>query len=381
MDQKMDNIDDEWESFLSSQNVPEVEMDTYHQDSIPNCFGYHLTKEKEICVTDEPEKIVYDGETPIATDIYISTKSKIAYLNQPIDLNRIFWGIHIIPYCIPNEGIIKKQMKFNSMKEEELNIIKENLKKEVYFDEQIITSIQNPTGRIKFKDIRKISVGISKKDIISYRIKKKSAFYNCFVMIMRIKIDSVFKEYHIKIFNTGKIEIPGVQNDDIYELILVRIIEVLSPFINDLDYNQKSITVLINSNFNCGFYINREKLHQLFKYKYNIQSIYDPCSYPGIQSKFYYNPNVEIQTGSKIPETKKHLYDNIIEVSFMVFRTGSILIVGMCDEHVLYKIYDFLKDLLSKEFHNINQKVIIEDIKVNKDKKKKIRKKVLTVDV
>jgi len=381
MDQKMDNIDDEWESFLSSQNVPEVEMDTYHQDSIPNCFGYHLTKEKEICVTDEPEKIVYDGETPIATDIYISTKSKIAYLNQPIDLNRIFWGIHIIPYCIPNEGIIKKQMKFNSMKEEELNIIKENLKKEVYFDEQIITSIQNPTGRIKFKDIRKISVGISKKDIISYRIKKKSAFYNCFVMIMRIKIDSVFKEYHIKIFNTGKIEIPGVQNDDIYELILVRIIEVLSPFISDLDYNQKSITVLINSNFNCGFYINREKLHQLFKYKYNIQSIYDPCSYPGIQSKFYYNPNVEIQTGSKIPETKKHLYDNIIEVSFMVFRTGSILIVGMCDEHVLYKIYDFLKNLLSTEFHNINQKVIMEDIKVNKDKKKKIRKKVLTVDV
>jgi|694.fasta_scaffold19562_12 hypothetical protein len=381
MNLKMDNIDDEWESFLSSQNVPEVEMDTYHQDSIPNCFGYHLTKEKEICVTDEPEKIVYDGEIPIATDIYISTKSKIAYLNQPIDLNRIFWGIHIIPYCIPNEGIIKKQMKFNSMTEEELNIIKENLKKEVYFDEQIITSIQNPTGRIKFKDIRKISVGISKKDIISYRIKKKSAFYNCFVMIMRIKIDSVFKEYHIKIFNTGKIEIPGVQNDDIYELILVRIIEVLSPFINDLDYNQKSITVLINSNFNCGFYINREKLHQLFKYKYNIQSIYDPCSYPGIQSKFYYNPNVEIQTGSKIPETKKHLYDNIIEVSFMVFRTGSILIVGMCDEHVLYKIYDFLKELLSSEFHNINQKVILEDIKVNKDKKKKIRKKVLTVDV
>jgi hypothetical protein len=381
MNPKMDNIDDEWESFLSSQNVADVEMDTYHQDSIPNCFGYHLAKEKEICEMTEPDKIVYDGETPIASDIYISTKSKIAYLNQPIDLNRIFWGIHIIPYCIPNEGIIKKQMKFNSMTEEELNIIKENLKKEVYFDEQIITSIQNPTGRIKFKDIRKISVGISKKDIISYRIKKKSAFYNCFVMIMRIKIEGIYKEYHIKIFNTGKIEIPGVQNDDIYELILGRIINVLSPFISDLDYNQKSITVLINSNFNCGFYINREKLHELFKYKYNIQSIYDPCSYPGIQSKFYYNPNVEIQTGSKIPESKKHLYDNIIEVSFMVFRTGSILIVGMCDEYVLYKIYDFLKELLSKEFHTINQKVITEDIKVNKDKKKKIRKKVLTVDI
>jgi hypothetical protein len=377
------NIDDEWESYLSNQNVPDVEMDIYHNDSLPNCFGYHsVEKKKEV---ELPEKIIEnEGDAPIASDIYISTKSKIAYLNQPIDLNRIFWGIHIIPYCIPNEGIIKKQMKFNSMTEEELNNIKENLKKEVYFDEQIITSIQNPTGRIKFKDIRKISVGISKKDIISYRIKKKSAFYNCFVMIMRIKLDGIYKEYHIKIFNTGKIEIPGVQNDDTYELILGRIIDVLGPFITsgiNLEYNQKSITVLINSNFNCGFYINREKLHELFKYKYNIQSIYDPCSYPGIQSKFYYNPNVEIQTGSKIPETKKHLYDNIIEVSFMVFRTGSILIVGMCDENVLYKIYDFLKELLSKEFHNINQKVNTEDIKVVKDKKKKIRKKILIVDI
>ena len=36
----------------------------------------------------------------------------------------------------------------------------------MYVDEQIITSINNPTGRIKFKDIRKISIGISKKDII-----------------------------------------------------------------------------------------------------------------------------------------------------------------------------------------------------------------------
>jgi hypothetical protein len=383
----MDQIDHEWETFLSTQTVQEHSIHIYEKDSKPNCFGYY--KKEEIEISEDIDEIISENIdidntiAPISSDIYISTKSKIAYLNQPIDLIRIFWGIKIISYCIPNEGIIKKQMKFNSMTEEELNLIKENLKNEVYYDEQIITSIQNPTGRVKFKDIRKISVGISKKDIISYRIKKKSAFYNCFVMIMRLRIEGIYKEYHIKIFNTGKIEIPGVQNDDIYELILIKIIDVLGPFITsgtELAYNQKSITVLINSNFNCGFYINREKLHELFKYKYNIQSIYDPCSYPGIQSKFYYNPNVEIQTGSKIPEAKKHLYNNIIEVSFMVFRTGSILIVGMCDEFVLYKIYDFLKSLLSNEFNNINQKVISEEIKINKDKKKKIRKKILMVD-
>ena len=52
------------------------------------------------------------------------------------------------------------------------------------------------------------------------------------------------------------------------------------------------------------------------------------------------------------------------------------------------RVYNFLKGtgqiekiLYSNEFQNINQKVILEDIKVVKDKKKKIRKKVLIVDI
>ena len=47
------------------------------------------------------------------------------------------------------------------------------------------------------------------KDILSYRGKKRGAFYNCFVIILRIKIDNAFQEIHVKIFNTGKMEIPG----------------------------------------------------------------------------------------------------------------------------------------------------------------------------
>ena len=55
-------------------------------------------------------------------------------------------------------------------------------------------------------------IGLSSKDVINQR-KKKSAFYNCFAVIYRIKINNSFKEIHVKIFNTGKLEIPGVQND------------------------------------------------------------------------------------------------------------------------------------------------------------------------
>ena len=93
-----------------------------------------------------------------------------------------------------------KQMKFNSIEKQELEEIQQHLKLESCVEENVMTSIDNPSGRIKFKDIRKISVGISKKDVLSYRSKKKSAFYNCFVLILRILDEGEFKEFHVKVF-------------------------------------------------------------------------------------------------------------------------------------------------------------------------------------
>jgi len=362
----MDSINDKWEKFISS---------SYDDEYSENIEELNTISDENISFTINDRMDTNSEEIPKATEIYISTKSKIAYLNREIDLKEIFWNIPIVPYAMPKNGVIKKQIKFNSTTQEEVNIIQENLKKELYFEEQVLTSINNPNGRIKFKDIRKISVGISKKDIMSYRSKKKSAFYNCFVMILRIKINDIFKEFHIKVFNTGKMEIPGVQNDAIYETVLSTILTTLQPHMKEqLGYLQKSDTVLINSNFNCGYYISREILFDILKQKYNIQCIYDPCSYPGIQCKFYYNPNVQVQTGKQISAEDKGKYPNIVEVSFMIFRTGSILIVGMCDDNVLYVIYEFLKKILVDEYHKINQRVVQKDT-VDKTKDKKIRKK------
>ena len=85
-------------------------------------------------------------------------------------------------------------MKFNSSSIEELCELQARAAKYDYVEENVITHIDNPVGRIKFKDTRKISIGLCKKDILSYRCKKKSAFYNCFVAIIRIKINSTFIE-------------------------------------------------------------------------------------------------------------------------------------------------------------------------------------------
>ena len=367
---QINTVDDEWSKFMTSTEDDDDEED-------PNLEPHMYS--------DEDAKFSvhsYEDDAIEASPIYISTKSKVAYLNNPINLS-IFWKIPIIPYATPTNGILKKQIKSNTTNIEDFDLIQTYLVNEPYYEQQIITSINNPTGRIKFKDSRKITIGMSKKDIMSYRSKKKSAFYNCFVLILRIQINGVFKEFHTKIFNTGELDIPGIQSESDFEIVLQMIIDILQPFVEErLSYRQISDTVLINSNFNCGFFINRENLFDLLRNKYNIQSIFDPCSYPGIQCKFYYN-NVGvdekplIQTGV---EAKK-ADEPSTRVSFMIFRTGSVLIVGKCNENVLMEIYDFLKNILKTEYYAIRQTKSLADINNVKEKKIKIRKKKITVSI
>jgi hypothetical protein len=70
----------------------------------------------------------------------------------------------------------------------------------------------------------------------------------------------------------------------------------------------------------------------------------------------------------------------------MIFRTGSVLIVGRCDENVLLIIYDYLKIILHNEYKNICQKISNkssdgeEFVLKPKDKKKKLRKKNIVIE-
>ena len=347
-------LEEEWEKFLLNDNI-----------SITN--NNNIDNEKKI---------------PKSSELYISTKTKISYLSIPINLHEIFWKIPITDYSIPKIGIIKKQMKFNFTNKEDIDIVEKNLENLKYVEQNIITQIMNPEGRIKFKDIRKISIGLCKKDIVSYRTKKKSAFYNCFVLIMRLLYNDVFREVHIKVFNTGKLEIPGIQNDDLLTLVLDNLIQILKPYISDDDLyclKEKTQTVLINSNFNCGYYINREKLFDILKYKYKINSSFDPCSYPGIQCEFYYDIDTDSNNGRQINNIDiTNNSDNIFKISFMIFRTGSVLIVGKCDQEILYNIYNFVKKILEDEYSDIVTNNIDTESLVKK--KKQVRKKIIYVN-
>ena len=294
--------------------------------------------------TDTPASLPQEvGEVPQPSPLYISTQTYIAYLDQPIDLKSVFWELYVIPYTIPEVGIVKKQMKFNSNTSEEVAWIDSKMHEYEYGYPTIIQHIDNANGTVKFKDIRKVTIGISRKDLLSYRIKPKGAFYNCIVTIIRIRLEERFREFHVKIFNTGKIEIPGIQTHAHISMIVEILLGELHKIIPSVRYvSESEQIVLINSNFNCGYFINREKLFTQLKYKYHISSVYDPCSYPGIQSQLYFDKDTLVFNRTDLPS-----------VSFMVFRTGSILIVGKCTEHMIHHMYEYISTLLIEECPNI----------------------------
>ena len=133
----MNSCDEDWEQFLMNDDVED--------QNFSNNFDT-------------------DRNIPKCSDIYISTKTKISYLNKKIDLNSDFWKIPIIDYNSPIEGIVKKQIKINSKTKEEVNSIEDKLINESIYNNQIISSIDNPeNNKVKFKDVRKITIGLSKK--------------------------------------------------------------------------------------------------------------------------------------------------------------------------------------------------------------------------
>ena len=64
---------------------------------------------------------------PKVTPIYISTQTKIGYLNKKVDLNKVFWLLPVINYQDITDGIVKKQIKINCETKEETKSLNEKL--------------------------------------------------------------------------------------------------------------------------------------------------------------------------------------------------------------------------------------------------------------
>jgi hypothetical protein len=64
----------------------------------------------------------------------------------------------------------------------------------------------------------------------------------------------------------------------------------------------------------------------------------------------------------------------------MIFRTGSILIVGKCSEDVLKIVYEYVKTLLTNEYKEIMTSNIDRTVQKVKPLMSKQRKKIIYVN-
>ena len=117
------------------------------------------------------------------------------FLNQPIDIYNVFWNIPIVEYWRPQAGILKKQIKIVSNTPEELLEYQSKLVGIPYYNENIIKQVNNPSARrLRFKDERKITIGMSKKDIMNCRGKVKNAF----TTVLQLSCDLCMRVHFVK---------------------------------------------------------------------------------------------------------------------------------------------------------------------------------------
>lgn len=406
-----DDDDDDDDNSTSSSCTGKIQKNT-------NNTTVHESSLSEINPTTVAPIIAGPG---LCEDLYISTQTKIFFLNQSnLDVQKIFWNTRVIPYSCAKNGVIKKQIRFISKTKEEFQDYEKKRDLEVYYTEKIMKQIDNSNARkIKFKDVRKLTVGVSKKDIMNCHGKNKNAFINCFAIILRVEQKNIFHEIHVKVFNTGRMAIPGIVNDELLESTKILLLDILQPNFDDKieliseeespevfrlvkgkknkETNKKEKShfekvkaksnVLINSNFNCGFYIQQEKLRAVLRNKYKLNPTYDPSMYPGVKCKFYYNNNLpedhSIQFGHleksdqdvTMTELDELVLEKYTKVSFMIFRTGNCLIVGNCTKQILNYVYEFVKNILTTEYLIIraNQDVPVAKIKKHKPRKKMVK--------
>lgn len=413
-DDNTSSEDDDDETSTSSSSSATITENESDADMRTN------TNHSSISTVELQKPTIENNPKGICEELYISTQTKIFFLNQSnLDVQKIFWNTKVIPYSTATNGVIKKQIRFISKTREEFQQYETKRNQELYYTEKIMKQIDNPNARkIKFKDVRKLTVGVSKKDIMNCHGKNKNAFINCFAVILRVQHEAIFHEIHVKVFNTGRMAIPGIVNENLLESTKSLLLSILQPNFDtpikliseeespevfrlvkgkkNKETNKKEKShfekvkaksnVLINSNFNCGYYIQQEKLRALLRDKYKLNPTYDPSMYPGVKCKFYYNnelpedPSVQLghlaekDADVTMTELDELTLEKYTKISFMIFRTGNCLIVGNCTKKILNFVYEYVKNILTSEYETIKAN---QDIPVSKIKKHKPRKKVV----
>ena len=184
--------------------------------------------------------------------------------------------------------------------------------------------------------------------------KEKKYFYNQVTLHIWLG-----KRINMKIFNNGRIQMTGIKKESQgYETIELFIKEInkISDENKIKIFNEFNIqqiepieTVLINSDFDIYSEVNREMLHRLIV-EHGYYSSYEPCTYPGVNIKYYYNPikrNFGICDCEK-PCNGKGKGNTCKKITIAVFKSGKIIITGGRNKQNINSAYQFITEFINE---------------------------------
>ena len=205
-----------------------------------------------------------------------------------------------------------------------------------------------------------ITKGYNPKNKPKKKLKKsKKFFYN--QVTIHINCD---KTINMKIFNNGRVQMTGINNDkqglESINILLNEIHKLsegskLSIFDSETIIKEGDIeTVLINSDFDIYHEVDRENLHRLIVER-GYYSSYEPCTYPGVNIKYYHNPihnNFGICDCEK-PCNGKGKDNTCKKITIAVFKSGKIIITGGRSKENIQTAYKFITEFINENKEQI----------------------------
>ena len=207
---------------------------------------------------------------------------------------------------------------------------------------------------VKFVEYKTQYKGYSKKlDKKVRKNKVKRTFFNQ----STIHIYDGSKVVNVKIFNNGNIQMTGLKYEgqgkeilNILKDILIEKNKSIRFFENEnidvLDYR----IVLINSDFDIKYSVDREKLHREI-INLGLYSTYEPCMYPGVNIKYYFNKLYGkcgiCKCDCKCDGKGSGLENGSCKrVTIAVFNSGEIIITGGNNREQIAESYYFITNVL-----------------------------------
>jgi TATA-box binding protein (TBP) (component of TFIID and TFIIIB) len=175
-----------------------------------------------------------------------------------------------------------------------------------------------------------------------------------------------------KVFRSIQIngEAKWIETDD-DRISTLKIGNTIIPNTKDIRMSDFKI-VMINSDYEVGFNIDRAKLHQILKRKYNIYATLE-STYQAVKSYYFFNDKRPDQHGAckcevpcfvmKEQNKDKDMVLPCAQVTIAVFRTGSVIITGGSKIEQTREAYDFINQVIHDNFKIIYQDQDVETIK------------------